>query len=189
MSACATEDPLDPGLLERIARRVGDANGTALSGVYPMPATTPARCDCAELDVSVLEFLFDAAPDTATCSNLAAWIFLKQIRLEVKQYDGFMLGTDDVPGGILLFSDARLRLSGPVDSNESAELASVINLSGDELQLRARANLTFEAKEGAPTAASGFLRSRVISRVPGGKIDCRIDFDLEGVAEIEETGP
>ena len=188
-SACNADDPLDPDLLQRVARLTGDASGTALSGVYPMPAATPRRCECAELDTAVLEQLFESPPASATCGNLAAWIFLKQIRLEIRHYDGFMLETDGVPGGILVFTGARLNLTGAVYEDDTAELASVTYISGDELQLLARVQLTFDETPGAPRSASGLLRSRIVSRVADANIDCEIDFDLEGVADLEERLP
>lgn len=185
-SACEVQDPLDPDLLQRIARRVGDGSGDALNGVYPMPATTPSRCVCSELDTSVFDEVFEDAPSEATCENVAAWIFLKEIRLDVRQYEGFMSAEDQVPGGVLYFTGARLSLTGATHADGTAELASVINISGDQLQLLSRTNLVFDLVNGAPNSVSGVLRSRITSRVPDGAIDCDIDFELAGTANVEE---
>jgi hypothetical protein len=184
---CEVQDPLDPDLLQRIARRVGDGSGDVLSGVYPMAATTPLRCECSELDTSVFAEVFDGAPSEAICENVAAWIFLKEIRLDVRQYDGFMSAEDQVPGGVLYFTGARLSLTGATHADRTAELASVINISGDQLQLLSRASLTFAVVDGAPNGASGVLRSRLTSRIPDAAVECDIDFVLNGTANVEDN--
>lgn len=189
-SACTEEDPLDPELLQRIARRSGDGTGNALSGVYPMPATTPSRCECSAFETSALSALLGTnAPPEATCENLAAWTFLKQFRFAVEQYDGFMIAVDEVPGGILVYSGTNLTLTGALDESERASLASVVSFLGDQVQLRVRAELTFDTSDGEPTTASGTLRSRILTQVPGSQVDCRIDFDLEGVAQVPDPNP
>ena len=146
----------------------------------------PRRARSLRDELRQADEVFEDAPSEATCENVAAWIFLKEIRLDVRQYEGFMSAEDQVPGGVLYFTGARLSLTGATHADGTAELASVINISGDQLQLLSRTNLVFDLVNGAPNSVSGVLRSRITSRVPDGAIDCEIDFELAGTANVEE---
>ncbi|HEY8375333.1 MAG TPA: hypothetical protein VIK91_02540 [Nannocystis sp.] len=162
LGACTPDqapDPFDPAELARIAEDGGNARGEALTGQY-LTLPDVLACDCpARMGVDL-------------CAPQAAGLVGLQGPSAIVQVDGYLTMQPE-------WVSLPWALSGAIDRDGGFLLAGLsrVELGVNALAVRAR----FEGSFAADRTFEGELGLRLLGDIPGGAVDCRITYAIDGI--------
>ena len=161
----AEPDPLDPDVVEDIAKEQGDAEGSDRSGAYTLKVADTPTCDCPATSEIAL-----CSVDLTTFTNMG-------VVAHLTQNDGaLVLAAEGPESGVDFVGD--LTLSGPLDSSGDFDLGGIYDLgsliSAGNLYIRLTGRFTgadrFEAT----------LSDRARGSYGDQSIDCRTEAQVVG---------
>lgn len=150
-------DPLDPGVVEDIAREEGDAEGSDQSGQYVFESVGTPTCDC------------PMTSQIALCSVDLSTLTTIGVEINIIQSDGALVISAEGP-------DGAIALSGAIDADGGFDVGGVYNLSSviGEADIFIRLTGTFSA----PGSLTASLLDRVKGQFGDQSIDCRTEGEV-----------
>ena len=160
LGACGSDpqDPLDPDVVDGVAKGEGDAEGDDRSGTYSIQVTTMHACDCGEvMGIDLCDADLTQIRDGS--------------RVALTQTDGYLLLEPATAQGLLSLTGS-LDASGAFDLGGLYDLSSVLG-EGD-LVTRLTGEFSDQGR------FTGLLRTRVSGTLDGEAVDCTTEVDVAG---------
>lgn len=160
LGACGggPQDPLDPDVVDGVAKAEGDAEGDDRSGTYLIHATDMRACDCQEVQGVDL---CDADLTQIGDGSLVA----------LTQTDGYLLLAPATAPGLL-------SLTGSLDADGAFDLGGIYDVGSVLGEGDIVTRLTGEFSDADRFTA--LLRTRVSGTLDGESVDCTTELDVTG---------